>query len=116
MISSSLSMIGLYKRNRATLLKKPYARTARKIIIQLAQAPFNPARLADAALKKVNATLVDHNDITHPPFLLSRVTPSHALVLTTGFEVEAKNYEPYLSIIMDTLKDTKPVAARINER
>jgi hypothetical protein len=66
--------------------------------------------------KPANSTLVDHKDIAHPPFLLSRITPSNALVLTTGFEWEAENYEPYLGIIMDALKDCEPVTARVNER
>ena len=70
-----------------TLIKKPYTRTAREIIIQLERVHLStPPKLADSALKKVNTVLVDHRDIAYPPFLLSRVAPNNALVLTTAFQ------------------------------
>jgi hypothetical protein len=99
-----------------TIYQKPYPRSHREIIIQLPRAPFDPARSADAALKVANTAITDHKDITHPPFILSRITPSNALVLTTAITWEARAYEPYLGILMDALSDVKPVSARVNER
>lgn len=71
---------------------------------------------ADMALELVNNAIVNHKDITAPPFIRSRFSFSGNLILTTGFTTRAIDYEAYLSIITSALVPIGIASARVNER
>jgi hypothetical protein len=58
---------------------------------------------ADAALRRVNAALVDNKDINLPPFIRARVTTRGSIILATSNTQNNIIYEDYSSIIADAL-------------
>jgi hypothetical protein len=104
------------KKKKERLLPKPYPRAQREVIFEMESASSDPVAAANQALRIANKTIVDHKDITKPPFILSRVTPNNSLILTTAIDQQAIDYEQYLGILKDALFEAKPVAARVNTR
>jgi len=59
--------------------------------------------VADAALHRVNKTLVDNQDVTAPPFLRAWVTMRGSIIFTTTNTQNNIIYEDYTTIIADAL-------------
>jgi len=58
---------------------------------------------ADAALRRVNAAIVDNKDVFAPPFIRARVTMRGNIIFTTGNTQNNVIYEDYTTIIADAL-------------
>jgi hypothetical protein len=104
------------KTKRETVLPKPYPTADRQIIFSLSSAPNDRKEAADRALQLINNTITNHNDITHPPFILANITNSNNLVFTVAHQHLGKNYEPYLAIFEDALHEFPIVSSRISQR
>jgi hypothetical protein len=59
--------------------------------------------LADLALRRVNAAIVDNKDVLAPPFIRARVTVRGNIIFTTGTTQNNVIYEDYTTIIADAL-------------
>jgi len=59
--------------------------------------------VADTALRRVNAALVDNKDVFVPPFIRARVTVRGSVILTTSNAQHNVIYEDYSTIIADAL-------------
>jgi hypothetical protein len=101
---------------RETLLPKPYPTADRLVIFNLTTAPNDCKEAADRALQLVNKTITSHNDITHPPFILAKITAANNLVFTVGPQHLSTNYEPYLGILEDALHEFPIASSRISQR
>jgi hypothetical protein len=104
------------KVKRETILPKPYPTADRLVIFSLTSAPNNRKEAADRALQLINNTITTHNDITHPPFILAKITNSNNLIFTVAHQYLGQNYEPYLGIFEDALEEFPITASRICQR
>jgi hypothetical protein len=104
------------KAKRETLLPKPYPTADRLVIFNLTKTPNDCKEAADRALQLVNKTITSHKDITHPPFILAKITAANNLVFTVGPQHLSTNYEPYLGIFEDALHEFPITCSRISQR
>ena len=59
--------------------------------------------MADLALRRVNAAIVDNKDVLAPPFIRARVTVRGNIIFTTGTTQNNVIYDYYTTIISDAL-------------
>jgi hypothetical protein len=74
------------KKKKEYLRPKPDPRSQREVISEIEAAPGEAVAAANETLGIANETIVDHKDITKPPFILSRVTLNNSLILTTAID------------------------------
>jgi hypothetical protein len=79
------------KVKKETVLPQPYPTADRLLIFNLTSAPNDRKEAADRALQLINKTITTHNDITHPPFILAKITNSNNLVFTVAHQHLGKN-------------------------
>ena len=70
---------------------------------------------ADKALATVNSVMRQCPDVPSAPFLRARFSSSQSLVLTTGHEMSGDDYEAYLGVIGDSLKNFRRATVKVCE-
>jgi hypothetical protein len=97
--------------------KALYPRVERQIIIKHNTIIAGDLYLASIkALKLVNNAMTNHQDIASPPFIMASFRRDSTLVLTTALTHRNVDYNNYLAIVKDALKDLKPEEATLTSR
>jgi hypothetical protein len=97
--------------------KALYPRVERQIIIKHNTIITGDLYLASVkALKLVNNAMTNHQDITSPPFIMASFRRDSTSVLTTAPTHRNVDYNNYLAIVKDALKDLKPEEATLTSR
>jgi hypothetical protein len=95
--------------------KALYPRVERQIIIKHNTIITGDLYLASIkALKLVNNTMANHQDITSPPFIVASFRRDSTLALTTAPTHRNVDYNNYLAIVKDAPRDLKPEATLIS--
>ncbi|HEX8350304.1 MAG TPA: hypothetical protein VF598_10105, partial [Hymenobacter sp.] len=105
------------RQRKETVVPKLYPTSQRALLVYFsAEVPnWKKPETATKALAIVNKTMRECPDVPSAPLLRARFSSDQSLVLTTGYESQGLQYEAYLNIIADCLKDFGKATARVCE-